>query len=192
MKIILKFRWQTLLVGIITISSLAGCLYTEIGPPGPQGPVGEQGPRGLPGPKGPKGDSKPSDTVFYSKWENYAFTYNGTRDYSHSISVPQLTESVLDSVIVFVFFQNNATTSDYGYIYKLPYTSATGGGAFIYYSVKPGEIVLHATYNTSADKYRFRYVLIPIEDGVNITRRSAPEEESDGYSQFCKYYNIPK
>jgi hypothetical protein len=143
---------------------LLGC--SKQGPAGAAGPQGPQGPTGPTGPGGSKGDTGTAN-VIYSQWDT---SFSGT---SAEWVVPELTQSIIDSGVVLVYFKAG------GLVYQLNYVQETF--YFLYYTA-PGYIYMVTSGNLANQPTR--YILIP---GGVPSGNSIPKD----YKLLCQQYNIP-
>jgi hypothetical protein len=160
------YRFPLFIIMVVLV--FLGC--TKQGPAGvtgPQGPQGETGPAGPTGPSGSKGDTGTAN-VIYSQWDS---SFSGV---SGIWAVPQITQSILDSGAVLVYFRGNNG------VFQLNF--ANNSGVYILYSIKLGQITLIA-YGTNLASFVFRYVIIP---GGVPSGNSIPKD----YKLLCQKYNI--
>jgi hypothetical protein len=102
----------------------------------------KQGPAGATGPAG-------NANVIVSAWTN---GFSGT---SADWTVSPITQGVLDSSAVLVYFQEGDI------VRQLPYDPADGSGYFVEDDLGVGEIDLSCGSNQDLSQYSFRYVIIP-------------------------------
>jgi hypothetical protein len=146
-----------------------------IGPAGPQGTVGAQGPQGVAGAQGQPGTAN----VIYSNWISSTFTASGT-NYTATISAPSITQAVLDSADIRLYWK------EFNRVLSLPYAQTLGGVTYtIHQRFYVGKIELVANYALSTQE--FRYIIIP--GGTKAGRRSA--NESSDYEQVKYTYLLP-
>lgn len=105
----------------------------------------KQGPAGATGPAGAAGNAN----VIYSAWTS---NFSGT---SADWSVPAITQGVVDSSAVLVYFRLG------NLIQQLPYDLADGSGFFVNDDIGVGEIDLSCGNNQDLSEYSFRYVIVP-------------------------------
>lgn len=96
-----------------------------VGCSGSQGPIGATGPSGTSGATGPQGPTGTAN-VIYSAWKNAAANWNAKTDFGRAtqssfISASEVTQTVIDSGLVMVYFRysNNG-------VQTLPYTGGFG------------------------------------------------------------------
>ncbi len=143
----------------------------DTGPRGTTGPKGDKGDRGATGSAGPRGATGPqgpagSVNVTYSEWlkmprDSFQFT----------ISVPQLTQEIVDKGVVAVYAKEfKGGSGETGFllgINKLPFYSENAG--YIEFSILKNSVRITSSETMLADDFQFRYVLIP--GSVSATMR---------------------
>lgn len=128
---------------------LAIFIFTSCGE-GDVGPAGPAGPQGAPGPKGDNGDAA---NVITSGWLEYDLKSGIYASlYYAKITVPEITQEILDKGVIRVYVKT-ATT-----IYDIPNPSFEG--FYARYSVGTLEIFSPTEWDTYSG-YSVRYVLIP-------------------------------
>jgi hypothetical protein len=116
----------------------------------------KQGPAGATGPAG-------NANVIVSAWTN---GFSGT---SADWQVSPITQGVLDSSAVLVYFQEG------NIVRQLPYDPADGSGYFVEDDLGVGEIDLSCGTNQDLSLYSFRYVIIPSGVAGSVVPRSYEE-----------------
>ena len=164
---------------------------------GKDGKDGANGADGATGPAGPKGDAGSSGNVIYSAWLDVPYLPDtvhrvggkiDTIGYYASISAPKLTQALLSTADVKVFFNANDVTDPV--IYPLPYVAPTGLNIrFLAYTQNiqldaNGDV---STYTNNGKKYyQYRYMIVP---GNNQARAAAPVNWSD-YAAVKAYLGL--
>ena len=174
------FRIFPLIAMVVFV--LQGCLKGPAGPIGPEGPAGsngstgpagqqgQQGPAGPQGPQGPRGATG-SANVIYSYW------IPGVYGLANNLSVPDITQGILDSGVVLVYTYVIASKV----VYQLPVSFPNG--FYIDDDYEIGEISIASSNILSA--YYFRYIIIP---GGVFSGQSIPKD----YHTLCQQYDIPE
>jgi len=172
MKKSFKFLSTGILIASLIILNSCSSSDGEVGPKGDTGASGETGAAG------PKGDPG-SANVIYSNWIPATFTGSGS-SYSASITVPKLTQEMLDKADIRVYW----TTENR--VLTLPYAQVLSGTSYtVHQRFYVGKIELLASYAiTSAQS--FRYVIIP----GGVTARKKPLSQMS-YEEVKALYNIP-
>jgi hypothetical protein len=149
------------------------------------------------GPQGPKGNAN----VIYSNWFTPA-TYKkdtlfGIWGFNHTIAVPDITQSILDSGSVLTFAKMhgyNPAVWPTGTVGQLPITiNYMQGGLQVdtwQAYATPGNWRVrftndHNIYTTIANQHQFRYIIIP---GGTLAGRTSQLS----YEEICRMYNIPE
>jgi hypothetical protein len=129
------------------------------GPAGPAGATGAMGATGSTGSQGAQGDTGPAN-VIYSEWTN---GFSGTSD---TWSVPAITQAVMDSSVILIYFQEGTIIS------QVPFTNVNGSGFQLLDLISVGLINLYCDSEDNLDGFSFRYVIIPggvASDYVHLT-----------------------
>lgn len=145
------------------------------GPAGPRGATGPAGPKGAAGPAGPKGATGTANVV-YSDWMTLTFG-GGPALYSENISVPKLTQAIMDRGEVSVYMKHDI------YVEKLNYYISD---EFVRYQLWVGNIAIyhnHTRYLT----HQYRYVLIP--GGVHAAAKAGVDLRN--YEAVAEAFHIP-
>ena len=157
------------------------------GPAGPQGPAGPRGATGPAGPQGPAGTAN----VIYSGWMSFGqaerdTTIDGTRYKVNHLSVPPLTQAIIDNGAMQVYMRFGTT------VFPLPYTSRAGLRTnTVSFIPRPGRLFITRHTHDNAEprlgfgSITFRYVLIP--GGVNA---SLPNLDLSDYEAVKAAFNI--
>lgn len=163
------------------------------GPRGEQGPQGtEEGPRGAMGEVGDNGGSVAD--VIASDWIDGGTQHAeqdgdyGTGFIRMRLDAPELTEAILDSGLVIVYFKekNGSTVSKAEYYTGTP---STGGGVNPQMSQLITIKTIRIYTNMDITKLSFRYVLIPAGRSL-FARRSKPFPDFNNYETVCAYFDI--
>jgi hypothetical protein len=177
-----KLTFQIAVIAFVAASiSLASC--SKEGPAGATGPAGPAGPGGAQGPKGDEGTAN----VIYSQWTDtvtyYLTTATTTDTIFGNLSVPDLTEDILNMGDMKVYV--NFYTADDPYVVSLPYYTGNGGFIEAYFFIGGIEILS----NLNIDGLPLRYVLIP--GGSQASgRKSKPAVDWNDYNAVKKYLNL--
>lgn len=103
----------------------AGVNNTTPGPQGAQGPTGTTGPQGPQGPQGPAGNTGVGN-LFFSPWKKPIWKIQITtpegKFFIGEVSVPEITQNIIDKGLVLVYSRVNGITSNTS---PFPYGSAT-------------------------------------------------------------------
>ena len=118
----------------------------------------EKGEKGEIGPAGPQGTSTEIDSnilngytnaiyliknIVRSDWQSIPDPY-GNSNYNASLIIPEITQGILDSGMVIVYFKNSNSYN------TLPITSFQGAGVITYqYTYKEGELIVNFKANYS-------------------------------------------
>ena len=160
-----------LLVSGIFLFTASQCNKEEVGPKGETGVKGETGPKGETG----------NANVISSGWFSIPtadWTYNGDGNSKGEVTVPELTQEVMDNAMIQVYIDLDAWSS----VYSLPVTSSYYPVSF---SIKtPGKLTIHVGGAGANDlmTYKYRYVIIPtsamdqIPAGTDLTSYKAVSE----------------
>jgi hypothetical protein len=147
---------------VLSVVLLAtACSKGDTGPAGTTGAAGAAGPQGSAGPTGPQGNANVfTDTLSLASADwlwNSAYVYStgggGYTEYFtryHDVSFSKITQGLLDTGMVVVYFAPNAT--DTNQWSPLPYTFLAFGGAYYYnyvYESMPGKVRLHFFYTAN-------------------------------------------
>lgn len=149
------------------------------------------------GPQGPKGNAN----VIYSNWFTPA-TYKkdtlfGIWGFNHTIAVPDITQSILDSGSVLTFarmYGYNPAVWPAGTVGQLPIIiNYMQGGLQVdtwqaYATLGNWRVRFtndHNIYTTIANQHQFRYIIIP---GGTLAGRM----RQMSYEEICRMYNIPE
>ena len=179
-----RMTLQILATFLVAIAiSFSSC--SKEGPTGPQGETGAQGAQGEKGAKGDKGDPGTAN-VIYSQWTDtlkyYLASETTTDTIFGALSVPSLTEDILNMGEMKVYANFN-TASD-PVVVPLPYY--TGDGGFIEAYFFTGGIEILSNLNISG--LPLRYILIP--GGTAAARKSASLVDWNDYNAVKKYLNL--
>jgi hypothetical protein len=131
------------------------------GDTGPAGSTGATGTQGVAGPTGPQGNANVFTDTFSlasADWAwNSGYLYStGNGGYTeyftryHDVAFSKVTQGILDSGMVMVYMEPNATDSNQWS--PLPYTFLAFGGAYYYnfvYESMPGKVRLHYFYTAN-------------------------------------------
>lgn len=210
-----------LVSGVLALS-FVGCTGAQ----GPVGATGPQGPSGTPGATGPTGPQGPTGTanVIYSAWKSAAASWNAKTDFGRAtqssfINAPEVTQTIIDSGLVMVYFRS----SNNG-VQTLPYTGGSGAvwtlSAYpiiettepIAYSAIPTATAVAAgaavpTANQArirlisfdhnqagttqiSSSAQYRYIIVPSGVAAAASTNSTGLNWQD-YSSVKRYFNIP-
>ncbi len=192
------------IIAVALTTTILSCKKAGTGPIGPQGEQGLQGQQGADGKdgtdgsKGDKGDAGTAN-VIYSDWMNTSLwiasttsTGVGKKTYYFDISVPKLSEEILDKGTVLVYAKFLADPDSTGIIKALPSVYYNLGGTSAEYRFQYGlfinriRIVCDILPNGSpSTSNQVRYVIIP--GGVSTELVAKPQ-----YTTLLEEYNIPK
>jgi hypothetical protein len=131
------------------------------GDTGPAGTTGATGPQGPAGPTGPQGNANVFTDTFslasadwaYNSGYLYSTGSGGYTEYFtryHDVNFSKVTQGILDSGMVMVYMEPNAT--DTNQWSPLPYTFLAFGGGYYYnfvYETMPGKVRLHYFYTAN-------------------------------------------
>ncbi len=131
------------------------------GDTGAPGATGGNGPQGVAGPAGPQGNANVfTDTLslvsadwLYNSGYLYSTGGGGYTEYFtryHDVAFSKVTQGILDSGMVMVYMEPNATDSNQWS--PLPYTFLAFGGQYYYnfvYESMPGKVRLHYFYTAN-------------------------------------------
>lgn len=131
------------------------------GDTGATGATGAAGPQGVAGPTGPQGNANVFTDTFslvntdwlYNSGYFYSTGSGGYTEYFtryHDVAFSKVTQGVLDSGMVIVYMEPNATDSNQWS--PLPYTFLAFGGQYYYnfvYESMPGKVRLHYFYTAN-------------------------------------------
>lgn len=171
MKMSIKFFGTSILIAFMLMINACSGSEGEVGPKGDTGVNGETGAAG------PKGDTGAAN-VIYSGWISTPFSGSGTT-YTGSITVPKLTQDMLDKADIRVYW------SETGRVLTLPYAQLIGGTSYtVHQRFYVGRIDLISSYSLSTQQ--FRYVIIP--GGVTARKKSLSQMS---YEEVKALYNIP-
>lgn len=132
---------------------------------------------GSDGEVGPKGDTGTAN-VIYSGWISTPFSGSGST-YTASLSVPKLTQEMLDKADIRVYW------SEGGRVLTLPYAQTLSGTSYtVHQRFYLGRIDFVANYSISTQS--FRYVIIP---GGESARKKSLSQMS--YEEVKSLYNMP-
>ncbi len=193
----MRIKLNVLSALLFLLVYLTGC--TKDPNQGMPGPRGEQGPPGTEeGPRGPVGD--PGDNggsvagVIASDWieggsEHAKQDYDyGTGFIRMRLDAPELTEAILDSGLVFVYFKEKTGSA----VSKADYytgTPASGAGVHPQMSQLTTVKIIRIYTNMDITKLSFRYVIIPGGKYL-FARRSEPLPDFNDYDTVCKFFEI--
>jgi len=143
---------------------------------GPQGPAGTNGTNGTDG----------NANVMYSDWFQSGTWSGASGAYYFNKSVPQITQSILDSSVVLTYAK---LTSDGSNIRQLPANTTFSGVVLWNFILTVGNIQFTTNFTiTPAASNEFRYVIIP---ATTHLRLSKPLTQMS-YDEICTMFNIPK
>lgn len=175
----------------------------ETGPAGPQGPQGEQGAQGPQGEEGPQGEQGDPGTanVIYSDWFESEFDNDIiATGSSFNVSVPDLTQEIIDQGVVLVFGRNDPVlgTDD---VFHLPHIISSN-----YYSFRLEDVETLVITVSSLDGVSvgipffedYRYVIIPggqpADDGGGDSEAASKSLDVDyskmSYKEIMTLFNI--
>lgn len=189
MKTTIKIFSSAIIMATILLMNACKGPQGDVGPQGPKGDTGATGATGATGPAGPKGDTgatgggggnTTSSNIYYSDW--LTVTFVGSSDnYSATINAPKITQEILNKGTVLTYAWSNIT----GNVIPLPYAAINGTTrTTVVYTL--GKVLLGATFDASAQKYR--YIIIP--PGTNIGSGRKSSVDYSNYEAVKAYFNL--
>ena len=148
---------------------------------GPQGPSGDQGIQGIPGQDGNANVHSYTYDVFTSDWNQVA------PNYGVDLSVPEITQSILDDGAVLVYLSNGS-----GGWMPLPYTSWYSGYArlykanILYEDVTIWVLDSDLTQTPNPGDRTFKIVVI----GGSVASKMPSNIDLNNYEQVAKYLKL--
>ena len=152
---------KTLAMGIIALTLLFTGCKKDPGPAGPQGPAGANG------------NANVQSTTFMNQGFYYVSANN---DYELNLSIPSISQGVLDKGAIMVYFQTSANSSTW---IPLPFSY---GNINITYGVQLSNINVVST-NSSTAFFNFRVVVIP-------AAMKKPSVDHSNYNEVKAAYNL--
>ncbi len=188
-------KLSTFLLAITLI--FASCQKGDIGPTGPAGPAGAAG---AAGPQGPKGDPGAAN-VIYSDWLDVTFDPNADSSaWVGEIPASKLTDSILNSGDIKVYFNAGSDSTDSQFVMTLPIYEPFLLGAIInpYYTSQLITLVSTADVSSFTDNgnnyFQYRYVLIPggikALHPIRINSETNTRINWDDYKQVKKFLGL--
>jgi hypothetical protein len=151
--------------GILLIACMlliASCSKT--GPAGATGPAGVAGPTGAQGPTGATGTTGTAN-VIYSAWLNVSFVGSDSASWQAQISAPKLTDSILNTGSMKVYFNYGSDSANSALVFALPLDGNLGMIAEPYFETQLITIIAASDLSSYTDNgnhyYQYRYILIP-------------------------------
>ncbi len=183
---------------------LASCSKT-----GPAGPAGATGATGATGPAGPAGPSG-STGILYSPWLNVQFSQVFDTNWVASIVAPALTDSILNSGEVKVYFNAGSDSTGNQFVLPLPvfepylFTDSTGKNSITlminsYFSdttitIVSNEDISSFVDNSGYHNWQFRYIIIPGGTKTSLPNSISGAKDAidwNNYSQVKAYLKLP-
>lgn len=151
--------------GILLVACMlmfASCSKT--GPAGATGPAGPAGPTGSQGSTGPTGTAGTAN-VIYSAWLNVKYVGSDSAGWSAQISAPKLTDSILNTGTMKVYFNYGSDSANSALVLALPLDGNLQLVAEPYYETQLITIIAGSDLSSFTDNgnhyFQYRYVLIP-------------------------------
>jgi hypothetical protein len=153
------------LQGILLIACMlmiASCSKT--GPAGATGPAGVAGPAGSQGPTGATGSTGTAN-VIYSAWLNVSYVGSDSLGWQAQISAPKLTDSILNTGSMKVYFNYGSDSANSALVFELPLDGNLGLVAEPYFETQLITIIGGSDLSSYTDNgnhyFQYRYILVP-------------------------------
>lgn len=198
-KIEFKYKISANLLTVFALMILVISCEGPEGPAGPAGQAGAQGPAGSQGPAGTQGATgnpgeMGTDNVFFSSWINNSWTGMPDNYVRDTIPAPQVTDEILNTGVVVVYYRDNAETQfvkvlpsqiyqGTTWIFTLEFQAATEN---LYLFHGPSRAAGFLGANTIIPNSQIRYMVI---SGLNPSGRYLWPDWND-YKAVCSFFGV--